>query len=845
MVTAAHPTLSNESRTPFNDGWTVRPKVSFFFELGGTAPEVQQVTLPHDVLISSPRGAANSHDTGYFPGGAFQYEKTFDVPADWEDKHVGLEFDGVYRDAMVYINNRFAGHRASGYAAFRVVADDFLDYGATNTIRVESRLHQDARWYSGAGIYRDVWLTVQEQVHVAADGLVVSTPEVDDDLAIAAVATTLENAGTRPRTVRFDARIEDAGGAVVARATTPVTVLPGESAIVRQRLAIERPQRWSVESPTLYRAVVTVADDDRVDVRSTSFGIRTLQLDTRYGLRINGEPVKLRGACIHHDNGPIGSAAIPRAEERRIELLKGAGFNAIRSAHNPISSAMLDACDRLGMLVMDEFADVWAEAKTSFDYSVDFAAWWQRDVEAMVRKDINHPSVILYSIGNEIPETGDPISSVWGRRLAEQVRAIDSSRYVTNGVNPLVSVIRHFAAMTAQQDGEGGVNALMSGLNDLMGQISASDLVAKATEESFAVLDVAGLNYGDRRYLLDHELFPNRVTVGTETSPVRIAENWAVISEHPNLLGEFTWTGWDYLGEVGLGRALYANESTPALMGEYPWLLALCGDIDITGRRRPQSYYREIVFGLRHEPYIAVRRPDTYGRSQLPGVWAWSESLASWDWDVPEGTPITVEVYSDAEEIELVLNGESLGRRASGVDHSFRGEFDTAFYCGELVAIAYTDGRETSRTALLTPSDEVRLDVVPDRRTIDASPSDLAYVDIDLRDADGVAATATDRRVEVIVDGPAVLQGLASARPATEESFTASSHTTYEGHAVAVVRPTGAGRIVVTVRTDDGLEAGTEIHAGTPSHTAPDKGVTSWRKTLHAHQASSSALPSR
>ncbi|MDN4613809.1 glycoside hydrolase family 2 TIM barrel-domain containing protein [Leifsonia sp. F6_8S_P_1B] len=845
MVIAAHPTPSPESRTLFNDGWTVRPKVSVFFELGGAAPEPQPVTLPHDAAIGEPRDPAGSHDTGYFPGGAFQYEKTFEVPADWAGKHVGLEFEGVYRDAMVYINNRFAGHRASGYAAFRVVADDFLDYGATNTIRVECRLHQDARWYSGAGIYRDVWLTVQEPVHVAADGLVVSTPDVDDELAIAAVATTVENAGTRPRTVRVDARIEDADGAVVARATTPVTVLPGEPAVVRQRLAVDRPQRWSVDTPNLYRAVVTVADDDRIDVRSTLFGIRTLQLDTRYGLRINGEPVKLRGACIHHDNGPIGAAAIPRAEERRVELLKAAGFNAIRSAHNPISPAMLDACDRLGMLVMDEFSDVWAEAKTSFDYSIDFAEWWQRDVEAMVRKDINHPSVILYSIGNEIPETGDPISSVWSRRLAEHVRAIDSSRYVTNGVNPMVSVIRHFAAMTSQQGSEGGVNALMSEMNDIMGQISASELVAEATEESLAVLDVTGLNYGDRRYLLDHELFPNRITVGTETSPVRIAENWAVISEHANLLGDFTWTGWDYLGEAGLGRALYADEGTPLLMGEYPWLLARCGDIDITGRRRPPSYYREIVFGLRHEPYIAVRRPDTHGRSQMPGVWAWSESLASWDWDVAEGTPITVEVYSDADEIELILDGESIGRAAVGSRNGFRCEIDTVFRRGELVAIAYTDGRETARTGLRSPSDEVRLEVVADRGTIDASPSDLAYVDIDLVDADGVPVTASDRRVVVLVAGPAVLQGLASARPATEESFTGSSHTTYEGHAVAVVRPTGAGRIVVTVRTDDGLEAGTEIHAGTPSHTAPDKGVTSWRKTPHAPRASSSALPSR
>ncbi|WP_374975687.1 glycoside hydrolase family 2 TIM barrel-domain containing protein [Microbacterium trichothecenolyticum] len=811
MVAAATIVTPRMGRHSFNEGWTVRPKASIFFELGGTAPDAVAVTLPHDALIGEDRAAGNGRDSGFFPGGAFQYEKAFEVPEEWVNRHVELEFDGVYRDAVVFINDRFAGQRPSGYAVFRVIANNFLRYGEINTIRVEARVHEDSRWYTGAGIYRDVWLTVQEPVHVAADGIVVTTPQIEADQAVVAIATRIQNDAPRPRTAEISTAILDPAGTPIGQDTAKVTVIPGEAAVLRQRLSVEGPQLWSVDRPALYRVVTTVVDGDRIDERVTPFGIRLLQLDPAHGLRINGEVVKLRGACIHHDNGPIGSAAIARAEERRVELLKAAGFNAIRSAHNPISPAMLDACDRLGMLVMDELSDVWTESKNSFDSALDFPEWWARDTEAMVRKDINHPSVILYSIGNEIPETGDPINAVWGRRIAERIREIDPTRYITNGVNGMVAVIREFAAMAAQGDGAGGVNALMGGMNDLMGQISASELVSERTAESLAVLDVAGLNYGDSRYTLDLELFPHRITVGTETSPLRIADNWATINSQPNLIGDFTWTGWDYIGEAGLGRAAYQDDSEPPFGGSFPWLLAWCGDIDITGRRRPASFYREIVFGLRHEPYIAVRRPETNGRTPIPSVWAWSDAIASWDWSVDAGTPLIVEVYSDAEEIELLVNGRSVGRCTVGAQQKFRAEFEAAYEHGEIVAVAYSAGVEMGRAVLTSPEGPTRLELTVDRHRITASPADLAYVDIDLKDAAGVPVTSDDRAVEVTVDGPAVLQGLASARPDTDERFTATSQTTFDGHAIAVLRPTGAGSVTVTVHTQDGLDAQVEI----------------------------------
>ena len=338
---------------------------------------------------------------------------------------------------------------------------------------------------------------------------------------------------------------------------------------------------------------MTLTDENgEADAETVTFGVRSLRLDPERGLRINGETVKLRGACVHHDNGVLGAATFARAEERRVQILKDAGFNAIRMSHHPMSKAMLDACDRLGMLVMDEAFDMWTSAKSDFDYSLHFPQWWERDIEAMVAKDVNHPSVILYSIGNEIPETGSPAGAAWGRKLAEKVRALDGTRYVTNAINGMLAALDDLAALRSQPGEDAGLNALMADPADMMNAISSSELVTRRTAESFSVLDVAGVNYAEARYDLDRDLFPNRIIVGSETFPTRIDGNWRLVKQHANVIGDFTWTGWDYLGEVGIGRPQYATTdgSRPTFTAPYPYLLAGCGDIDITGHRgRPPT----------------------------------------------------------------------------------------------------------------------------------------------------------------------------------------------------------------------------------------------------------------
>jgi beta-galactosidase len=731
-----------------------------------------------------------------------EYRKTLVAPDDLRGKRVFVEFEGVYRDAMVFVNADFAGQRPYGYSPFIVDIGRFLRIGSANEIRVEARSHQDSRWYTGLGIYRDTWLLVGELVRISPDGLRVTTPDVDSQRAVVEVATTVDHDSVQLRTVDVTTEVRDPAGAIVGSTAARLTLLPGEPATVRPRLFIDTPLRWSTETPHLYTVRVTLTDESAVvDEATTTFGIRTLQLDPERGLRINGAPVKLRGACVHHDNGVLGAATYARAETRRVELLKQAGFNAIRMSHHTMSSAMLRACDEVGVLVVDEAFDMWTSAKNDFDYSLSFPQWWERDIEAMVAKDFNHPSVVIYSIGNEIPELGSPAGAAWSRKLAEKVRALDPTRYVTNAVNGMLTVLTELAALRQSAEGGAGINTAMTSMADMMSAISASDLVTDRTAEAFSTLDVAGMNYSESRYALDRERFPNRIIVGTETFPTRVDTNWALVQQFSHVIGDFTWTGWDYLGEVGIGRPQYIgpDERPGPLIAVYPHLLAGTGDIDITGQRRPVSYYREIVFGLRRQPFIAVERPQHHGLTFAGTPWAWRDEVASWSWSGYESSPVLVEVYSDADEVELRLNGRTLGRRPAGPRHRFRASFEAVYEPGELLAIAYTAGTETGRDLLCSADGPIQLSVESDRPRVTTAHGDLAFVTITLTDPAGTVYRSVDRTVSVEVGGAGVLLGLGSANPSTVERFDSGQRHTYDGRALAVIRPTNVGEIRLTV----------------------------------------------
>jgi beta-galactosidase len=815
------------SRHVLTDGWSVRRRTTPFQELASAdAARWTDVLVPHDAVVSLDRvpDLAHGETTGYFPGGAFEYRRTLTVPVEWAGRQVQLEFDGVYRDAMVYVNGALAGQQAYGYSRFTVRIDPYLQPGQDNEIRVACRAHQDSRWYTGAGLHRDVTLVLKPPVHLVCDDLRVTTRELDDQ-ALVEVAVTVANHSTVTVTRRVLVDLVDPDGAVVTQGTVPVTLLPGASGAVRQRLVVDQPLPWDVDTPHLYTARVHLRDgEEELDQEAATFGLRTLQVDARRGLRINGHPVKLRGACVHADNGPLGAVSLPRAEERRVALLKEAGFNAVRMSHHPAGAAFLDACDRLGMLVIDETFDMWTSSKSDFDYAFEFPQWWERDVEAMVTRAVNHPSVIMYSIGNEIPELGSPFGAVWSRRLAEKVRSLDPTRFVTNGVNGFVAMLdmvlplmrsHREAAVDAPAEPTGGVNTMMDAFGAMMAGIQAAPQTTAATEEAFAVLDVAGMNYGDARYELDRELFPHRVILGTETWPGSIDRNWELVQGNNHVIGDFAWAGWDYLGETGIGRITYAGQDDgQGFSGGYPALTAYCGDIDITGHRRPASYYREIVFGLRRDPYIAVGRPENHGREiAVATAWAWNDVISSWTWPGFEGRTVSVEVYADADEVELLLDGVPLERTKVGATRAFRADFEVTYQPGELTAVALTDGIEVSRSSLRTAGEALALEVTADRQEVAGDGRDLVYLTLELTDRAGTLHPGRDRRVEIGIDGPAVLAGIASGNPVADEPLTGTACTTFDGRAVAIVRPLGAGPITVTASADGCPTTTVTVHA--------------------------------
>jgi beta-galactosidase len=777
---------------PFGRDWFCRQPLGPFAAAGGQQSEPIPVTLPHDAVRDADRSpdVPGKGAGAYYPPGAYTYLKTFVAPAEWVDKAVVLEVQGAYRHAQVFVNDELAGNRADGYARFLVDLKPYLRFDAENEIRIEVRSGQDSRWYSGCGLHRPVLLHVDEPVHVVPDGVRITTLDLEPELAVIEVASTVTNRTPITETIRLATVISDAGNSSVVSDDTPVTLAPGETTTVRRRLYLPDPLPWGVDHPHLYGCRTTIhrPDHDHVDPVTTTFGLRTLQVDPRQGLRINGEPVLLRGACLHHDNGPLGGAAIGRAEERRIELLQAAGFNAIRAAHNPLSVPMLNACDRLGVLVMDEAFDCWSRFKTPYDYSLDFPHWWATDLESMITKDFNHPSVIMYSIGNEIVETGTPHGSRMARRLADHVRALDPTRLVTNGVNAALAVLDELPAMIGDDTAAAGLNDL----GDAMNRLGSGDRATARIEESSSALDVLGLNYAEGRYAADAQRYPHRVIVGSETFPTRIGDLWPMVVEQPHVIGDFTWTGWDYLGEVGIGATAYAEDTDAAvaLEREFPYLTAWCGDLDITGWRRPASFYREIVFGLRTEPYIAVRRPEHHDHTiTMQSPWAWSDSISSWSWPGFEGKPVTVEVYADADEVALLLGGAEVAREPVGAQRPKLAVLQTTYSPGELVAVAYRDGTETARTSLFTARTPT-LTATADRSMLRADEDDLAF-------------TSADRPVTVTVVGAGILAGLCSADPTTTERFDADTWRTFDGRALAVVRPTGPGTIGVRLSADD------------------------------------------
>lgn len=797
----------------FNENWNVRAGTGSALGnlLGGQQSAGESVTLPHDAVIFTERvNEPLGGGTGFYKGENIHYTKDFFIPEENEGKNIYLEFEGIYQNAFIYINNAFAGRCTYGYGNYYIDITRFLEYGKTNTVKVVVKNEvPSGRWYTGGGIYRDVQLMIGEALHVACQGGKVTTIDIENGQAVIRVETPIEYNGMKTADVRVHTEVLDAEGSIVATADTPITVFAGEKYQVRQQLVVDNVKLWSVEEPNLYRFRIVLMEQEReVDEWEDTFGVRRLQLDVKKGLRINGKPVKLKGGCIHHDHGVIGAAEFEHAEERRIRKLKEAGYNAVRMSHHPAGKALLRACDRIGMLVMDEFTDVWTTTKMDFDYGFHFDMCWEQDVENMVNKDYNHPCVIMYSVGNEIPETGNKNDIAWGKKIVDKIRSIDDTRYIINCVNLMLSAMGHMDEImeSAGVSDDGSVreiNTMMTNFQEVMALLVNHEITTKVTEEAFSQVDIAGYNYAAYRYEKDVERFPNRIMLGSETYPPDLASNWSLVEKYPQILGDFAWTSWDYLGEAGVGQITYGDEVN-GFYGSYPWRSAYAGTHNLIGDRRPISYLRQIVWGLRKEPYISVQPPQHYGEEKHIGQWTWTDSIHSWNWNGYEGKPVIVEVFADADEVELFINGVSEGKKIVGETTAFTVEFDTFYKPGEVRAVAYKGERRTEHI-LRTAKDENHLQLKCSREVIPAQ-GDIAYVEISITDKDGILNPESAKTVNVSVEGEGFLYGLGSADPRSEDNYSQKSCMVFEGRALAVIRTANQpGNVAVTV-TAQGCE---------------------------------------
>ncbi len=783
-------------KTLFNHGWTVIPGVQDpFSALFRGVDAGRPVTLPHDAMIEEARDphCESGAQSGFYPAKSYTYVKKFTAPGGWRGQRTLAEFQGVMQRALVYLNGEFLGGHDYSYTGFTVDLTPYLRYEGENELKVLALGREKAsRWYSGMGIYRDVYLWQGGDIYIKQNSLKVTTEAVEDGYAVLRVEGEAVNQGVQPRTVELRLTMEGA-----APLSAMLSLAPGESSFF-QRITVDSPDLWSPESPHMYTCTAQLLDADTVlDAEEAPFGIRTLQLDARQGLRINGKTVKLRGACIHHDNGIIGCTNLYDAERFRMEQLKAAGFNAIRSAHHPAGPSLLRACDDVGILVMDELSDMWNEPMNHQDYAQDFARDWESAAAEMVQKDYNHPSVVLYSTGNEIPEISKAQGYAQHRRITELIKALDSTRYTTCGINGFLAVADCLGSMMEQQKQE-TINASNAGagseaLNSLMGasqweqtdKFSVDPLLTQRLEPAVSSVDVAGYNYLTARHVMEHENHSDRVVVGSETFPPEIGRLWPIVRDNLHVIGDFTWTGYDYLGEAGIGIPHYGEAKS---QGMFPDRLAYCGDIDLNAARRPVSFLREIAFGLRKEPYIAVHRPEVFGKQFDLNNWKYFDSLHSWTYPGQEGKPTRVYVLADCDEVELILNGSSLGRKKIGEVLPYTAAYDVDYQPGELKAVGYRDGKPCGENLLSTAGPAAAMKVTVSNETVEAGGQGLSFITVDLVDKAGAPNLADGRTVTVKVEGMAHLQGFGSADPSSEGSYQATSCPAFHGRVMAAVR---------------------------------------------------------
>lgn len=739
----------------------------------------RHVDVPHDWSIELPfdRNAPGAGGGGYFQNGIGWYRRAFEAPSAWAGQSVVVEFDGVYMNSEVCFNGVSMGRHPNGYTPIRLDITRHLKIGADNVlaVRVDNAAQPNSRWYSGAGIYRHVRLVVAAPQRVAPDGIFSHTSSLSTTSATLEITTRVCNSDDRSAGVTLEHRLLDPEGQTVATSHASIAAPASSDVPCETRMEVGQPRAWTPESPTLYRLVTRVLVDNHLaDEVTTPLGLRTVRVSAERGFELNGKMVKLNGGNVHHDNGIIGAIALDWADERRVRQLREAGFNAVRTSHNPPSPGFLDACDRLGLLVLEEAFDGWEKKKNAHDYGVFFADWAERDLSAMVMRDRNRPSVVLWSIGNEVFERAAASGPRIARQLAAKVRDLDPTRPITIGLNNV------------------GPNGDWTKLDPM-----------------FAPVDVAGHNYELQRHAIDHARLPQRVIVAAESYQSEMFANWRILQEAPYVIGDFVWSALDYLGEAGLGRVFPPGEKVvkPWEGPMWPWKGAPCGEIDLTGERKPASHYRNIVWDRGEKLYAAVLVPSTGNGAWGLTAWSSPPARADWTWPGHEGRDVTVEVYSRHEAVRLYLNGRLRGEKPTAREQEFKASFTVAYAAGELTAVGVDGGRETERFGLRTAGAPARLQARVDRLAIRADGGDVAFVVIEAVDQHGVVNPLSDVSVRAVIEGPATLAGFGNADLTTSETYRDNPHRLSGGRAVVALRSTHASGKIVVRLTSPGLPA--------------------------------------
>lgn len=721
------------------------------------------LTLPHDWSIehSVDRDAPAGNDGGYYPTGIGWYRKEYVVPASMRGEKVYLYFEGVYMNSSVYVNGQLVGGHPYGYTSFFCDATQAIVPGKKNVVavRVDNSQQKNCRWYSGSGIYRHVWLIHTPKLHIANWGVRIHTHEVSAAEASVEVKTIVKNETSSEKKVSVLTKIDGAQDAASA-----ITLAANSEQEVKQTLIVKSPKLWDLEAPNLYMAKISVVEDGKaIDTYQQNFGIRSFSYSSK-GFFLNGRKINISGGCLHHDNGILGAAAFDRAEARKVRMMKEAGFNAARTSHNLPSEAFLDACDRQGLLVIDEAFDGWRDAKNEHDYSTLFDKYWQEDVEGMVLRDLNHPAIMAWSIGNEVIERKKLEVVTTAHKLAGKIREYDG--------RPITSAL------------------------------AAWDDDWEIYDPLAAEHDIVGYNYMIHKHESDHQRVPDRVMWQTESYPKDAFRNWTLVNDYDYIVGDFVWTSIDYLGESGIGRWWYEGD----VPGEhyhrplYPWHAAYCGDIDLTGWRKPISHYRSMLYGDTEKLYLAVKEPDGYRGKISVGLWAVWPTWESWNWPGWEGKTVEVEVYSRYPAVRLYLDDKLIGEKAVNRNTEMKAVFDVPYKEGTLRAEGIEDGTVKETKVLSSASAPVAIRLVAENKEMKANGEDLAFVQVEVVDKDGNLCPNAEVELTVSVSGQGSLAAMGNADIKDTGSYVDNTHKTWKGRALIVVRSThkrGKAQLVV------------------------------------------------